>query len=131
MSDDIRNRHGAFSWAELMTPNPEGAKSFYSSLLGWELQDFPMENFAYTVVKTGGEQIGGIMPLPPGAPAHMPPSWGCYITVDDVDAIAEKAFSLGANVLVPPQDIPSVGRFAVLQDPQGAMFNIITYLEKF
>jgi len=82
-------------------------------------------------VKTGGEQIGGIMPLPPGAPAHMPPSWGCYITVDDVDAVAEKAFSLGANVLVPPQDIPSVGRFAVLQDPQGAMFNIITYLERF
>jgi len=55
----------------------------------------------------------------------MPPNWGIYIAVDDCDAKVEKATSLGARTYVPPTDIPNVGRFAVLSDPQGAVFNII------
>jgi predicted enzyme related to lactoylglutathione lyase len=57
----------------------------------------------------------------------MPPSWGTYITVDDVDATAAKAKELGGTVLVEPQDIPEVGRFCVIKDPQGAVFSAMTY----
>ena len=57
----------------------------------------------------------------------MPPNWGLYITVDDVDATAEQATGMGAKIIMPPQDIPEVGRFCVMQDPQGAFISIITY----
>jgi hypothetical protein len=61
-------------------------------------------------------------------PGHRkPPTWGCYVTVDDVDARADQAKRIGGQVLVAPTDIPGVGRFAVIQDPQGAMISLITY----
>jgi len=59
----------------------------------------------------------------------MPPMWGAYVTVDDVDATARTAEQLGAKLLVPPRDIPGVGRFCVIQDPQGAVISAITYVE--
>ena len=65
---------------------------------------------------------------PPDAGA-MPPAWGCYVTVDDVDAIAERVPGLGGKVFVPPMDIPGVGRFTVIADPQGAVLNLITYVD--
>jgi hypothetical protein len=121
-------QHGMFSWNELMTGDVEGSKKFYTELLGWTLKEFPMgEGGSYWVVAAGEEEMGGIMGIPPGAEG-VPPHWGVYITVDNVDATAKKAEQLGAKSLVPPTDIPEVGRFAVLQDPQGAAFAIITYL---
>jgi predicted enzyme related to lactoylglutathione lyase len=126
--DEKLMRHGAFSWFELMTTDVEGAKSFYSKLLGWTMEDMPMEEFTYTVVKVGDDQVAGIMSMPPGT-EEMPPAWGNYITVDDVDAIAKQAVELGGKVLVEPRDIPEVGRFAVVQDPQGAWFSPITYVK--
>jgi uncharacterized protein len=66
------------------------------------------------------------MGMPPDAPP-MPPAWGCYVTVDDVDATLEKCAALGGKVLVPPMDVPTVGRMAVIQDPQGATLSVITY----
>ena len=115
------------SWHELMTGDVEGATKFYTELLGWTLQEFPMqEGESYWVVKVGDEGMGGIMKTPPD-PAGMPPHWGLYITVDNVDATAKKAEQLGAKILATPMDIPQVGRFAVLQDPQGAVFAVITY----
>lgn len=80
----------------------------------------------YTVVKAGGVGVGGIMAVLPQAQG-MPPTWGCYVTVDDVDVTARMAEQLGGKLLVPPQDIPDVGRFCVIQDPQGAVINAITY----
>jgi predicted enzyme related to lactoylglutathione lyase len=65
--------------------------------------------------------------MPPNA-GEMPPTWGLYITVDDVDATAELAVSMGGKVCMPPQDIPEVGRFCVLEDPQGAAISIIRYI---
>ena len=125
--EDRFKRQGMFSWHELMTDNVEGAKKFYTELLGWTLQEFPMEEGeSYWVVKVGDEGLGGIMRTPPAA-AGVPPHWGVYITVDNVDAAVKKAEQIGAKVLVPPTDIPKVGRFAVLQDPQGAAFAVITY----
>ena len=118
---------GAFSWNELMTSDPQGAGRFYSELFGWEIQDAGPELGHYNVVKLlGGQGIGGIMQSPPEAGDHRP-SWGVYITVADTDATVARAAALGAEVVVPPQDIPKVGRFAWIKDPQGAVFAIIAY----
>ena len=125
--EDRFKRQGMISWHELMTGDVEGAKKFYAELLGWGFEEFPMEEGgSYWMAKVGEEEVGGIMGTPPDA-AGVPPHWGLYITVDDVDATVKKAEKIGAKVLVPPMDIPKVGRFAVLQDPQGAAFAIITY----
>ena len=124
--DEKLKKHGSISWSELMTSDPEAAKSFYGELFGWKFEDMPMDNGTYTVVKANGDEIAGMMAFPPDSPP-MPPSWGLYITVDNVDKSAEKATGLGAKVTVPPTDIPEVGRFCVLQDPQGAFISIISY----
>jgi uncharacterized protein len=125
---DLRNKHGRFSWNELLTTDPEGAKRFYTQLFGWTTQDMPMGHFNYTIVKADVE-VGGIMPIPEKAKG-MPPTWGSYVTVDNVDATAAQAEKLGGKICVPASDIPDVGRFAVIQDPQGAMISVITYLKK-
>jgi predicted enzyme related to lactoylglutathione lyase len=127
--DDPRSKHGKFSWNELLTTDPEGAKEFYGQLFGWTTQDWPMDGFNYTIVKAGDTDVGGIMPIPPHA-TGMPPTWGAYVTVDDVDATAALAEKLGGKICIPPTDIPTVGRFAVIQDPQGAMLSAITYVKK-
>ena len=128
MKDPFK-QHGAFSWFELMTTDTEGAKKFYSSLFGWETEEMSMEDMKYTVVKVGDDAVGGIMSIPPQAEG-TPPNWGGYVTVDDVDATARKAEELGAKILVPLTDIPNVGRFFVLQDPQGAVISAITYTDE-
>lgn len=120
-------QHGAFSWNELMTTDVTAAKTFYHELLGWELQDLQTPTMSYTLVKTGEREIGGIMAVPPEA-AGETAIWGSYVTVDDVDKLVAAANKLGGSVMVPPRDIPGVGRFAVIRDPQGAMLNLITYL---
>ena len=120
--------HGAFSWHELMTTDVAGAKRFYGELFGWNTDTAPMEGTEYTVIKVAGNSVGGMMAMPPEVKG-MPPAWGLYVTVKDVDATARKAAELGGRVLRPPQDIPKVGRFCVLQDPQGAVLCAITYAE--
>jgi predicted enzyme related to lactoylglutathione lyase len=119
--------NGAFSWTELMTNDVAAARKFYGQLLSWQFDDMPMQQGGtYTVISAGGEKIGGIMHTPPGAEG-MPPTWGSYITVDDVDARAAAVKKLGGKIVVPPTDIPGVGRFCVINDPQGAMISLITY----
>ena len=118
---------GAFSWCELMTTDPAAATAFYSQLFGRKIEAMNM-GMPYNVVKVGAAAIGGIMGMPPGAPPGMPPTWLPYVTVADVDALVEKVASLGGKVHMPPTDIPSVGRFAVIADPQGASINVITYV---
>ncbi|MGF1615358.1 MAG: VOC family protein [Gammaproteobacteria bacterium] len=124
--DEQFKQHGAFSWCELMTTDVEAAKAFYSKLFGWSTDDESMPGMNYTLVKAGGKEIGGIMAMPSSAQG-TPPMWGAYVTVDDVDATAQTAEELGGRVLISPQDIPEVGRFCVIQDPQGAVINAITY----
>jgi predicted enzyme related to lactoylglutathione lyase len=119
-------QHGAFSWCELMTEDAEAAKAFYTKLFGWNTEDMTMPGMTYTVIKAGGSEIGGIMTIPQEA-RNMPPAWGVYVTVTDVDATAKSAEQLGAKLLVPPTDIPDVGRFCVIQDPQGVAISAITY----
>ena len=124
-------KHGQFSWNELVTTDPAAATNFYTKLFGWRTQDFPMPEFTYTVVSAGAASTGqgGIMPLPSSAKG-MPPAWISYVTVDNADTTAEQAENLGGKIVVPPRDIPEVGRFAVIQDPQGATIAIITYAKR-
>ena len=126
---DVFKQQGAFSWSELMTSDVAAAKAFYSQLFGWEMQDMSMEGTTYTVLKAGGAEVGGLMATPPEAQG-APPQWGSYVTVDDVDATVATAEKLGGKILVPPRDIPDVGRFCVIQDPQGAVISAITYVQQ-
>lgn len=125
---DAMKTHGAFGWSELMTTDAKAATEFYGGLFGWKIETMDMGTGPYHVLKVGDKAVGGIMKWPAEA-GQMPPMWGCYVTVDDVDATAKKCTSLGGKVVMPPTDIPTVGRFAVIQDKQGATLNIITYVD--
>ena len=127
--NDARTKHGMFGWNELMTTAPAAAKEFYTKLFGWSTEEMPMEDFNYTIVKVGEAMVGGMMATPPDCKG-MPPFWLSYVTVDNVDATAAKAEELGGKICVPPRDIPEVGRFTVLQDPQGAVIAAITYVKR-
>ena len=122
----LKKQHGAFSWNELMTSDVAGAKAFYSEMFGWNMSDDPMPEGTYTTLKVGDNMVGGMMAIPAKAKG-MPSTWGSYVTVDDVDNQIKRAEQLGGKVIVPAQDIPDVGRFAVISDPQGAMLTLITY----
>jgi hypothetical protein len=117
---------GAFSWSELMTPDPKAAGEFYGSLFGWTVKTMDMGTGPYHVVNVGEAGVGGIMKTPPDAGA-MPPAWSVYVTVANTDETVAKCQKLGGKVIMPPMDVPTVGRMAVLQDPQGAVFSVIAY----
>ena len=122
----LTQTHGAFSWTELTTTDPKAARDFYGKLLGWKFQDMDVGTGTYTVINVGEGGVGGITAVPPNA-AGMPPAWGSYITVDDVDKVVAKVAGLGGRVLLAPMDIPTVGRFATIMDPQGATISLISY----
>jgi hypothetical protein len=122
--------HGDFSWVELLTTDVEAAKEFYQGVFGWELSESPMPEGGYTLIKAGGRAVGGMMSMPPGVPPGTPPHWMAYVTVDDVDAVAKKVGELGGRMLVPPMDIPDVGRFCTFQDPHGAVISAIQYTQR-
>lgn len=120
-------QHGAFSWCELMTTDLKGAEAFYGKLFGWTMTDGPVEGMEYRIVSAGGQGVGGMMHLPPDM-QQMPPHWGATVTVEDLEATVKMTEALGGKVLMQPQNIPTVGKFAVIQDPQGAVITVITYL---
>ena len=126
---EAMKQHGAFSWNELMTTDVEAAKAFYGKLFGWALEDLKSSEMMYTMAKAGGKEVAGIMAMPPEA-REMPPTWGAYVTVSDVDASAQEAETLGGKVVLAPRDIPDVGRFCVICDPQGATLSLISYFDK-
>jgi predicted enzyme related to lactoylglutathione lyase len=123
---DENMKQGAFSWSELITTDPKAAVEFYTKLFGWNSEVMHMECMDYTVVKAGDRSVGGIIAAPEGAPV----GWKTYVTVDNIDETVKLAESLGGRVCMPPTDIPDVGRFAILVDPQGAVIAAITYLKK-
>lgn len=120
----MSNQSGRFVWYDLMTTDTEGAKAFYSDIVGWKTRPFSDD---YDTWLAGQQPIGGIMTLPQEArDMGAPPHWLAYVSVSDVDATLKKAESLGATVYVRGTDVPNVGRFAILADPQGASFAIFT-----
>ena len=118
--------HGMFCWNELMTRDPEAAGKFYAELVGWKPVDSGMPGMAYTLMKVGEKDAGGMMAMPAESPAEVPSHWMSYITVDDVDAAAKKVSELGGQLMHGPMDVPNVGRFCVIQDPSGAVVSLIT-----
>ncbi|MFQ5888827.1 MAG: VOC family protein [Gemmatimonadota bacterium] len=119
---------GDFVWFDLLTTDPEAARDFYTQVIGWGTQLWDgIPGQPYTMWTAGETPLGGIHPLPKEATAAgAPPHWLAYISTPDVDATVAQATELGAELKVPPTDIPTVGRFAVLADPQGAVFAVFT-----
>jgi hypothetical protein len=124
MSENLK--HGAFSWSELTTDDPDAALEFYKKLFNWNVEVMHIGPMDYNVVKVGDRAIGGVMKRPEGGPL----AWTPYVTVDNIDETVKLAESMGGHICVPPTDIPEVGRFAVMTDPQGALIAAITYLSR-
>jgi predicted enzyme related to lactoylglutathione lyase len=118
------NEEGSLCWNELMTGDVSAAGDFYSKLLGWATQEMDMSSGKYTMFMNGEKPAGGMMAIAPEM-GPIPPNWLVYFAVADCDDTVQKTTVLGGKTLVPPTDIPDVGRFACLQDPQGAVFNVI------
>jgi predicted enzyme related to lactoylglutathione lyase len=118
--------HGRYIWYELITPDPAAAKRFYGDVVGWSYEDMTSGGMTYSICQADGQGVGGVMLIPEEAKAMgAPPSWAGYVCVDDCDAAAEKIKSLGGSVIRAPDDIPEIGRFAVVADPHGAVFMIM------
>ena len=114
---------GRFVWHELLTTDTAAAAAFYPKVLPWRTAPSSMPG--YTIWMAGQTQIGGLMALPAEAGA-TPPHWLVYVGTPNVDATCSQAQGLGARIVKAPADIPNVGRFAVLTDPQGATFALFT-----
>ncbi len=119
--------HGTFVWRELITNDAAEAEKFYASVFGWKISSVPFNGGTYRLVDVGGKQIAGIfdMPTQRGVPTH----WNPYVSVNDVDALAELAKSHGAKILIGPSDIPSVGRYAAVMPPAGGAFTLFKSLK--
>jgi uncharacterized protein len=125
-----RPKRFTFCWDELLAPNAETAAKFYADVFGWGVEKVEMPGMSYTLLKRTGvkdeqgsdKNAGGILASPN---AQHPPFWLAYVGVDKADATVEKATRLGATVLVPPTDIPNVGRFAVLLDAEKAAIAVL------
>lgn len=117
---------GTFIWYDLLTTDPKAAAEFYSKVIGWKAE--PSEvNPDYTLLFNGDDRVAGLMELPDDAKAvGAKPFWGGDIAVSDVDATVERIKKAGGSVCKAAWDIPQVGRIAVMKDPHGAGFSIMT-----
>jgi predicted enzyme related to lactoylglutathione lyase len=123
----VQNAPNAMSWAELNARGMDKAVPFYKKVFGWGAKTSEMgggDMADYTEFQVGGESISGGMEMNPMVPAEVPSYWMVYFGSDDVDKTYEKALAVGGKEMLPPQDFPG-GRFAVVQDPQGATFGIL------
>jgi predicted enzyme related to lactoylglutathione lyase len=114
--------HGTFGWSELMTRDTRAAKAFYTELFNWRTK--ADKNEPYTEFQVGSQSIGGMLEMKPEMQG-VPPHWMPYVCVDNCNAIADQVKKLGGTLIVPPQDIPNVGRFSVFSDPSGAALAVI------
>lgn len=117
-----------FVWHELMSTDPKQSEDFYQQVAGVSVTLIGDEPEAYRMLLVGGQPVGGMAgprPDQEGWPSGGPEAhWIAYFGTDDVDAAALKAQELGGEVLLPPVDVPGMGRAAVLRDPQGAAFGV-------
>lgn len=115
---------GTLCWTELMTTDVDGCARFYTGVFGWQATAMPMANGTYTVFNVGGQPAAGMMATPDnmkGVPSH----WMIYFATGHCDSTIARAQQLGGKALTPGIDIPGVGRFAALLDPQGAPFAVL------
>lgn len=122
---EVVGEPGAFCWNELYTNDLEASKNFYGGLVGWITRTMAVgEGHEYTIFQADGRDACGMMEIQEEW-GDVPPNWGVYFVVEDCDASMEQAKTLGASAVTSPMDIQNVGRFVLLQDPQGAHFSII------
>jgi hypothetical protein len=123
---ELVNEHGALSWSELMSADVDRAAAFYHEVLGWDARTDPMpDGRPYTVFSLGEDMVAGAMAPPMD---DVPTSWSVYFAVDDCDAVVDEARAGEGSIIVEPTDIPP-GRFAVIADPQGAVFQVMQLAE--
>lgn len=118
-----RYEPGTFCWVDLVTTDPDGAKSFYGKLFGWEPEDMPAgEAGTYTMLRLGGDEVCALYEM--GAERReqgIPPHWFSYVSVEDADATASRASELGGTVYGGAFDVMDSGRMAIVQDPTGTV----------
>jgi len=125
MAETAKHAQGTFCWVELGSSDQEEARSFYSTLFGWEAEDVPMtEDSTYTMFHKGGKYTAALYQVDPDQPNAAPDCWGVYVAVDGVDSATEEARKLGGLVLAEPFDVFEAGRMSVVQDPAGAVFSM-------
>lgn len=124
--------HGTICWSELASKDLAAASKFYKELFGWTIKggnvtnaDSDAAEMNYSEVVIGGKPVGGMYQIT-GRMGGMPSNWSTYVSVDDVDASAKRVEELGGSVVMPPMDIPQVGRFCIIKDPSGATIQMIT-----
>jgi predicted enzyme related to lactoylglutathione lyase len=115
------NAPGALAWNDLISPDVAAAAPFYRELFDWQVDEVPGADGQYWSITNAGRMNGGMMPMPPGG--H--PAWNLYFAVEDVDATVARARELGADLVMGPMDVPN-GRFAVIRDPQNAVFSVLS-----
>ncbi len=126
MADEVPTGLGTFCWTELMTRDVAAAKKFYGELIGWKTVDEKMGDMNYTMLFPPGAQqpVGGMMAMEGPQFEGVPPHWMPYIMVESVDETTQRCTTLGGAVMLPPTDIPNIGRFSVIRDPTGAMISL-------
>jgi predicted enzyme related to lactoylglutathione lyase len=126
MGKRSEHRPGTFSWVDLSTTDPDGAKRFYSELFSWEFEDMPAgEGMTYSMARLNGDYTAAAFEqMEDERGQGIPPHWNSYVTVESVDATAARAKELGGTVLMEPFDVLDVGRQAVIQDPTGAVLAV-------
>ena len=123
----MTNPHGSFIWYELMSPDPDASKVFYDAVVGWDLEPEPAGEMDYRMIRRGdGGNSGGVMRLSDEMQQHgARPGWLGYVGVNDVDAMVGAVELHGGKTLMPAHDLPGVGRFAMIADPQGVPLYIM------
>ena len=118
---NFKGKPGTWCWNELMTPDPDKCVPFYTAIGGFKANAMPMPQGTYTVLEFDGAPRAGIMKATP----PQPTAWLPYVQVASADQTSQKATKLGGKVIVPPTDIPNVGRFSILTDVNGAAIGIL------
>jgi uncharacterized protein len=116
----VVNVPGALTWNDLLTPDVAASAAFYRELFGWRVEEIPGAGGQYLSIANGDIKNGGMMPTPPGG--H--PAWNLYFAVADTEAAMARAGELGGQVVMGPMAVPS-GRFAIIRDPQHAVFSVV------
>ena len=123
----MSDAQGRFVWYDLITSDVKGATTFYTDVIGWGTRPF---GEGYVMWTAGETPVGGVTAQHDDQKRMgTSPHWMAHVLADDVDALTKKAVSLGAKTVVPPEDIPTVGRFSVIADPQGAEIALFTPLD--
>ena len=128
---ELRDAPGSVIWVDSMSRDVEASKRFYEAVFGWKPEAFESNGAGeYWTFNKDGRGIAGVFPPMEGMPDQVPSYWQIHLGVTDADGVARRAAELGGTVQAGPFDIPTVGRYASIADPQGASFGILQPLPR-